>query len=210
MKQILLRYKNSEQKIAVYESSRTNLKFTINHDSILITDLVSLSTAPSIDLAKEKDVAPKSELAKEKDVMRIVENVETAQVTEHTQDVEDVEDVEILFEIESKKTWGVPTWTSMHIHAAHYSNTPTNEEKNNTLNWFTFTLKTIPCIICRTDALKWFDEHSIVPYLKNSYTLSIYVLKFHNHVNFKLKKREWTLEEMCENIGIETIINPDL
>jgi hypothetical protein len=114
---------------------------------------------------------------------------------------------EIVFTMENTAEWGIPTWIKLHKQAAHYPKHPTQIERDMIRSDIQNTMDTIPCPTCNREAHNWMKTHPLDHIaLKDRYTLSNWVLDFHNGVNVRLGKREWTLQEMAYEHGLTNLL----
>jgi hypothetical protein len=99
--------------------------------------------------------------------------------------------------------WGPPTWESFHAITFGYPINPTEEQKQDYMNYFTFLGKVLPCIYCRVSYQKFINDQSGSAYLnidtmKSRETLTRWGFALHNAVNNKLGVDYGdTYEELC-------------
>ena len=83
-------------------------------------------------------------------------------------------------------------WSSLHKLSAEATN---EEGKKFFLHYLKFISNNFPCMECKGHINEYINANPIEPYLKQEDGCFIWVWKFHNTVNRRLKKRELTLEE---------------
>lgn len=97
--------------------------------------------------------------------------------------------------------WGPPTWDSFHAITFGYPISPTNEQKSDYLNYFTFLGKVLPCVFCRTSYQKFIKEGDTlldINTMNSRESLTRWGFALHNAVNKKLGVDYGeTYEEMC-------------
>ena len=88
------------------------------------------------------------------------------------------------------KIWGPAVWESLHCIAFGYPMEPTDEQKKNYKDFFTNLMNVLPCRFCR-DSYKDFitkEENTLLKDcdMNNRESLTRWLYKIHNRVNFKL------------------------
>lgn len=92
------------------------------------------------------------------------------------------------------KEWGPKVWYVMHLFSYKYPENPSNEEKNSAKQFYKSNISLLPCQNCKNSALKYIENNPVTVNNKND--LINWVLNFHNFVNKKLNKVEWTRKEL--------------
>lgn len=95
------------------------------------------------------------------------------------------------------KVWGPPFWFSLHVSAAHYPAKASPITAMNMKNRILAIPFEIPCNACRYHAQAFIEKN--MPYLdrivSSNTELSKFYVDFHNQVNKRYGKREWSYEE---------------
>lgn len=98
-------------------------------------------------------------------------------------------------------SWGPSAWTLLHTISFAYPEEPTDDAKKRAYDFLCAFAANIPCKKCRDDWEPYIHAHlqsSDSEHLKNRETFSRFMTEAHNHVNRKLKKREFTYEQVCK------------
>jgi hypothetical protein len=100
------------------------------------------------------------------------------------------------------KIWGSPCWETFHAVQFGYPIDPTDEQKNDYLNFFTFLGKVLPCIFCRNSYQEFTAPDGDCPLtletMKSRETLTRWGHCLHDRVNKKLGVDYGvTYEELC-------------
>jgi len=100
------------------------------------------------------------------------------------------------------KLWGPSLWKFSHYYTLAYPDKPTEEDINNTRNFFSNLYKYLPCEKCRYN----YQQHLLKTPLTNKVlqsrtNLVLWLLNLHNQVNIMTGKKEITYDEF-ENIYI--------
>ena len=97
--------------------------------------------------------------------------------------------------------WGPPSWEMFHSITFGYPIHPTDEQKNDYLNYFIYLGKVLPCIFCRRSYAKFISEGDTLlnmDVMKSRETLTKWGFRLHNAVNNKLGVDYGeTYEELC-------------
>lgn len=96
------------------------------------------------------------------------------------------------------RVWGKYIWTSIHMIALGYPDKPTQEDKTNYKQFYVNLWKVIPCYKCSINYQKHLKQLPIDEHLNDNMSLFKWTVDFHNIVNKKVGKREWTFEEALE------------
>jgi hypothetical protein len=85
--------------------------------------------------------------------------------------------------------WGPPTWESFHAITFGYPINPSDEQKQDYLNYFRALGKVLPCIYCRDSYQRFtFEKNTILDMnvMQSRKTLTMWGFNLHNAVNKKL------------------------
>jgi hypothetical protein len=93
----------------------------------------------------------------------------------------------------SPAIFGNVAWRWLHLIAMTHSQTPTEEEKINILRFMDYQMRVLPCPACSYHATVYFRDHPLDT--TSNATVVAWVNDFHNNVNRRLGRREFTLEE---------------
>lgn len=88
-------------------------------------------------------------------------------------------------------------WFIMYSIAFSYPSKPTTIDKHNTMNFFNYLGKVLPCDACKSnfqEHLKKFPLNSIA--MENKYELIKWLVNINNEVNKYTGKRNITIDEM--------------
>jgi hypothetical protein len=96
--------------------------------------------------------------------------------------------------------WGPNFWATIHIATLGYPTQPTEEDKVNARKFFESLRTMIPCSICREHYQKHLQESPLGDAVESRGQLIYWAWELHNRVNVMLGKREYTIEEMMENL----------
>lgn len=85
--------------------------------------------------------------------------------------------------------WGPPAWKFMHsVTFAYPKSNPTNDDKENMVNFISACGKVLPCIKCREHFRKLLLDHPPHRYLGSREAISRWLVDRHNDVNIRLNK----------------------
>jgi hypothetical protein len=99
--------------------------------------------------------------------------------------------------------WGPHEWESFHATTFGYPIKPTDEEKQNYLQYFTLKGSVLPCIFCRRSYTQFINDKTSdtllnMDVMESRETLTRWGLRLHNAVNKKLGVNYGdTYEELC-------------
>lgn len=106
------------------------------------------------------------------------------------------------------KRWGRPSWDFLFYITLSYSDTPTEEERQNMYNFFMAMGKVIPCEKCRFNFSQHLKKYQLTnSVLKNRYSLLMWLINIHNEICIQNGKKCTTYDEIInrylgENTGI--------
>lgn len=114
---------------------------------------------------------------------------------------------EPILSVESTADWGGANWGYMHTQAVFYSKRPSEEEKKRKLILFTSIVDNIPCPSCRRHGIRHVKDHPLEAAIQSRYLLTKWTVDFHNAVNLRVKggDNHWTIEQMCQNLGLTDV-----
>lgn len=95
------------------------------------------------------------------------------------------------------KYWGNQMWEMMHTYSYLYPKNPTNEMQENAKSFYESMYDIVKCEKCKKSIQDYIENNPIHNNNKND--LINWVLEFHNFVNKKLGKEEWTRKQLDEN-----------
>lgn len=96
--------------------------------------------------------------------------------------------------------WGPALWHFLHTMSFNYPTNPTEEEKNQYMNFIKSLEFVLPCKYCRINLKKNFETLPLrKEEMKSRYTFSKYVYNLHEHINTMLgKKSNLSYEDIRE------------
>lgn len=97
---------------------------------------------------------------------------------------------------------GRATWTLLHTMAAYYPNHPTQDRKQETLQFLRSLSKLYPCSWCASDLQEVLVKSP--PKLDNQKEFSHWMCECHNHVNEKLGKPKFDCSQVDKRWKRET------
>ena len=108
------------------------------------------------------------------------------------------------------KKLGKYFWTTLHLTALGFPESPTTEDRLIYKQYFEKFGQVLPCIKCKNNYARHFGELPIDVYLFGRAQLFDWSVKFHNIVNKELHKHVWTYDEAWNwytqdlyNVGLE-------
>lgn len=100
--------------------------------------------------------------------------------------------------------WGPHGWKFMHAVALAYPETPSVEEKQAALQFFSSLEYLLPCESCKQNFRKEIQMFPLKPALVSKQKLNEWLTEVHNSVNKRLKKTVMTPEQVLEYVFSET------
>jgi len=94
-----------------------------------------------------------------------------------------------------KKVWGNSIWYLFHTLAEKINPTKFQEQKNNLFEVVKIICSNLPCPDCSDHASKELQRVNINN-INDKETFKLFLLEFHNRVNTRLKKQQFTLDEL--------------
>lgn len=106
------------------------------------------------------------------------------------------------------KTWGNTIWYLFHGLIHNLDDNKFNEFKEDFLYIFKTISNNLPCPDCSKDAKEVISKTNF-NIINSKIEMEKYIFNFHNHVNKKLKKKEFEFYqlEMYKKINIDAVIN---
>lgn len=95
------------------------------------------------------------------------------------------------------KVWGPAFWFSLHVSAAHYPENPSQIVRERMKQRILAIPYEVPCSTCRPHASGFVEEHRdrLDQIVSNRHELGKFYVDFHNKVNKRYGKPEWTYEQ---------------
>ena len=107
--------------------------------------------------------------------------------------------LEKKYRIVYKLFWNI-YWYELHYLSSLYPLKPSNDDKKQIIELFhQLGNNGIPCNICQEHFRIWTNMHPIQNSIDNRYKLELYLLKFHNNVNMRNKKEQFSRQDF-ENL----------
>lgn len=93
--------------------------------------------------------------------------------------------------------WGPHFWKTLHISAVHYPENPSSIVRERMKGRILAIPYELPCINCLSHAIAFIEErrNKLDEIVSNRHSLGRFYVDFHNKVNKRYGKREWTYEE---------------
>jgi len=94
----------------------------------------------------------------------------------------------------NSSVWGPLLWKVLHIMAEEYPVEPSPLQQEQGYNFFHSLGFMLPCEMCRNHYQEYMNQHDsqLSVALKSRNTLAEFVIDFHNQVNKRLDKPQWT------------------
>lgn len=92
--------------------------------------------------------------------------------------------------------WGKYCWKFLHYYASAYPDNPTEEDKNNAIQFLNALQKVLPCETCRYHFANNLKLNNNI--LANKKNMINWVKDVHNEVNYRNKKKLYSYEEVIE------------
>ena len=96
------------------------------------------------------------------------------------------------------EVWGPIFWSTLHIVALAYPDTPSYTEKKAAKEFFTALTHLLPCPICRSHFAEIIKAMPVDTWLDNRKSLIEWTVAVHNEVNKELKKPLMTVSDFYE------------
>jgi hypothetical protein len=91
--------------------------------------------------------------------------------------------------------WGPSAWTFLHAVSFAYPEDPSPEHKEAALNLFSSLQLLLPCGDCCSHYCSTFQRKDLFAHLDSKNSFSKWLVEFHNQVNRRLKKAEYSYEQ---------------
>jgi hypothetical protein len=91
--------------------------------------------------------------------------------------------------------WGPSAWTFLHAVSFAFPDDPSPEHKEAALNLFSSLQLLLPCGDCCSHYCSSFQRKDLMEHLHSRETFSKWLVSFHNQVNKRLKKPEYSYEQ---------------
>jgi len=91
--------------------------------------------------------------------------------------------------------WGRPGWKFLHAVTFAYPNNPDLKTKIRYRRFFKMLKYVLPCPLCRSHYAK-LVQHLGLGHMKNTSTLSRWLVDVHNKINVKLGKKVFSYDEV--------------
>jgi hypothetical protein len=95
------------------------------------------------------------------------------------------------------KIWGPAFWFTLHVSAAHYPQNPSQIVRDRMKDRILAIPYEIPCATCRPHAISYIElnREKLEVIVSSRDNLGKFYVDFHNHVNRRYGKPEWTYEK---------------
>jgi FAD-linked sulfhydryl oxidase len=95
------------------------------------------------------------------------------------------------------KVWGPAFWLSLHLSAAHYPENPSAIVRDRMKQRIMAIPYEVPCSTCRPHASAFIESNrdKLDTVVSNKHELGKFYVDFHNKVNKRYNKPEWTYEK---------------
>jgi Erv1 / Alr family len=115
-----------------------------------------------------------------------------------------IEDIESFGKVVTDpKIWGPMYWYTLHTSAAQYPENPSNIVKKRTKDRILAIPYELPCPDCRCHAISYIQnkKDELDKAVSDKENLVKFYVDFHNEVNKRLNKKEFTYEEALKKYG---------
>jgi hypothetical protein len=98
------------------------------------------------------------------------------------------------------KIWGPAFWFTLHTSAVYYPENPSNIVRERMKNRILAIPYEVPCSVCRPHASSFIEtrREKLDQIVSNRHELGKFYVDFHNAVNKRHNKPEWTYEKAFE------------
>ena len=93
------------------------------------------------------------------------------------------------------KIWGPGAWTLLHSITFNFPDKPTQQDKNEYVDFFYALANVLPCSVCQNNLKKNMDNLPIKFYLSSKEKLVKWLFEIHNLVNQETKKKTISYNE---------------
>lgn len=108
------------------------------------------------------------------------------------------------------RVWGPYFWTTLHISASHYPIEASPIVRERMKGRILSIPYEIPCQTCRNHAVAFVEKHrdNLDQIVSGRHQLGKFYVDFHNQVNKRYGKPEWTYEQAYRKYSGNTLITP--
>lgn len=103
----------------------------------------------------------------------------------------------------SKEYWGHVGWDFLHACTFGYSPVPTEDEKKAATNFFSSLPYMLPCEVCSKHCYNYIKDNP--PNVKDTDTLSRWLVDFHNKVNIRLGKPTKQYADVAKDFATNSV-----
>lgn len=128
----------------------------------------------------------------------IKENYEDTSIVQENKQPNNLENSKINHKNNiNPSVWGPPYWYTLHTSAVHYPLYASPIVKERMKNRILAIPYEIPCALCRSHANAFIEIHknTLDNIVSDRHSLGRFYVDFHNSVNKRYNKPEWTYEE---------------
>jgi hypothetical protein len=102
-----------------------------------------------------------------------------------------------LISTSDPKVWGPSFWFSLHVSAAHYPENPSQIVRDRMKQRILAIPYEVPCPTCRPHAISFIESYrdKLDQVVSSRHALGKFYVDFHNKVNKRYNKPEWTYEQ---------------
>lgn len=95
------------------------------------------------------------------------------------------------------KVWGPAFWFYLHTSSAYYPENPSSIVRDRMKGRILALPYELPCTSCRQHAIAFIESNRerLDDIVGSNYKLFNFYVDFHNHVNARYGKKEWTYDE---------------
>jgi hypothetical protein len=97
------------------------------------------------------------------------------------------------------KFWGAGAWIFLHSITMNYPKEPSNQDKQDYIQFFKGLSSVIPCEKCRYHYKRHLDDFPIEEALDTRETMVQWLINVHNAVNKELGKPSYTYDQVLED-----------
>ena len=100
-----------------------------------------------------------------------------------------------------KLVWGPYIWTFLHCFTMRIKEEYFEEEKKNIIDNIFKICNSLPCPLCAIDATEYLKKHNFKLIKTKNHLITI-IFNLHNHVNNKLKQKEFEYTDLEKTYNI--------
>jgi hypothetical protein len=129
-----------------------------------------------------------------------VENFESPKIGTKVEEKTQITELKYKTSITSTsdpKVWGPSFWFTLHVSAAHYPENPSQIVRERMKHRILAIPYEVPCATCRPHASAFIESYrdKLDQIVSNKHELGKFYVDFHNKVNKRYGKPEWTYEQ---------------